>query len=93
MFGDPYGNRTHDSALRGPRLNRLTNGPSPNDEISITLVSKLGKSFLLKKVLIFFIYDGKMLQYVKSTYNPHTIIAQLSSAFYEVIEAMICCRG
>lgn len=25
--GDPYGNRTHDSALRGPRLNRLTNGP------------------------------------------------------------------
>ena len=27
-FGDPYGNRTHDSALRGPRLNRLTKGPN-----------------------------------------------------------------
>ena len=26
-FGDPYGNRTHDSALRGLRLSRLTNGP------------------------------------------------------------------
>ena len=26
-FGDPYGNRTHDSALRGLRLNRLTKGP------------------------------------------------------------------
>ena len=26
-IGDPYGNRTHDLALRGPRLNRLTNGP------------------------------------------------------------------
>ena len=26
-FGDPYGNRTHDLALRGPRLNRLTKGP------------------------------------------------------------------
>ena len=25
--GDPYGNRTHDSALRGLRRNRLTNGP------------------------------------------------------------------
>lgn len=25
--GDPYGNRTHDSALRGLRLNRLTKGP------------------------------------------------------------------
>ena len=30
VFGDPYGNRTHDSALRGPRLNRLTNGPFIN---------------------------------------------------------------
>ena len=27
LFGDPYGNRTHDSALRGLRLNRLTKGP------------------------------------------------------------------
>ena len=27
LYGDPYGNRTHDSALRGPRLNRLTKGP------------------------------------------------------------------
>ena len=27
FIGDPYGNRTHDSALRGRRLNRLTNGP------------------------------------------------------------------
>ena len=27
IFGDPYGNRTHDLALRGPRLNRLTKGP------------------------------------------------------------------
>ena len=26
-FGDPYGNRTHDCALRGRRLNRLTKGP------------------------------------------------------------------
>ncbi len=26
-FGDPYGNRTHDSTLRGWRLSRLTNGP------------------------------------------------------------------
>ena len=27
FVGDPYGNRTHDSALRGLRLSRLTNGP------------------------------------------------------------------
>ena len=26
-FGDPCGNRTHVWGVRGPRLNRLTNGP------------------------------------------------------------------
>ena len=26
-YGDPYGNRTHDSAVKGRCLNRLTNGP------------------------------------------------------------------
>ena len=26
--GDPYGNRTHVTAVKGPCLNRLTNGPS-----------------------------------------------------------------
>ncbi len=25
--GDPYGNRTHDYAVKGRRLSRLTNGP------------------------------------------------------------------
>ena len=33
-FGDPYGNRTHDSALRGLRLNRLTNGPLTTNTIT-----------------------------------------------------------
>ncbi len=27
IFGDPYGNRTHVTAVKGPCLNRLTNGP------------------------------------------------------------------
>ena len=27
-FGDPYGNRTHVTAVKGPCLNRLTNGPN-----------------------------------------------------------------
>ena len=27
MFGDPYGNRTHVTAVKGPCLNHLTNGP------------------------------------------------------------------
>ena len=26
-LGDPYGNRTHVTAVKGPCLNRLTNGP------------------------------------------------------------------
>ena len=26
-YGDPYGNRTHDSAVKGRCLNLLTNGP------------------------------------------------------------------
>ena len=28
FFGDPYENRTRVSAVKGPCLNRLTNGPS-----------------------------------------------------------------
>ena len=27
LFGDPYGNRTHVTAVKGRCLNRLTNGP------------------------------------------------------------------
>ena len=27
LFGDPYGNRTHVTDVKGPCLNRLTNGP------------------------------------------------------------------
>ena len=27
FIGDPYGNRTHVTAVKGPCLNRLTNGP------------------------------------------------------------------
>ena len=27
LFGDPYGNRTHVTAVKGPCLNHLTNGP------------------------------------------------------------------
>ena len=48
MIGDPYGNRTHDSALRGPRLNRLTNGPHYFD--SIARENKIDKSFFEKSV-------------------------------------------
>ena len=47
--GDPYGNRTHDSALRGPRLNRLTNGPS-NAFSSIARRFEKNNSFLKKIV-------------------------------------------
>ena len=28
VVGDPYGNRTHVTAVKGPCLNRLTNGPN-----------------------------------------------------------------
>ena len=28
FFDDPYGNRTHDYAVKGRRLSRLTNGPN-----------------------------------------------------------------
>lgn len=30
FFGDPWENRTPDSAVRGQRLSRLTNGPDQN---------------------------------------------------------------
>ena len=31
LHGDPYGNRTHVTAVKGPCLNRLTNGPGSGD--------------------------------------------------------------
>jgi hypothetical protein len=33
--GDPYGNRTHVTAVKGRCLNRLTNGPYENISIKI----------------------------------------------------------
>ena len=33
IFGDPYGNRTHVTAVKGRCLNRLTNGPGSGDLI------------------------------------------------------------
>ena len=34
-FGDPYGNRTHVTAVKGPCLNLLTNGPEKNVEAEV----------------------------------------------------------
>ena|GEM_PF-2106078 len=34
-FGDPYGNRTHVTAVKGPCLNRLTNGPVMVAEVGL----------------------------------------------------------
>ena len=45
FFGDPYGNRTNVSALRGPRLSRLTNGPLVDCSTSILLFSRFVKRF------------------------------------------------
>ena len=33
FFGDPYGNRTHVTAVKGRCLNRLTNGPGSGNLI------------------------------------------------------------
>ena len=32
ICGDPYGNRTHDTAVKGRCLNRLTNGPDTKND-------------------------------------------------------------
>ena len=44
-FGDPYGNRTHVTAVKGPCLNRLTNGPDTHCNavcVFIQLVTRTG---------------------------------------------------
>ena len=46
FVGDPYGNRTHDSALRGLRLSRLTNGPFVKCSHIIAYVFLFCNSFL-----------------------------------------------
>ena len=44
--GDPYGNRTHDSAVKGRCLNRLTNGPKKSQKKTckqdVLLVTRTG---------------------------------------------------
>ena len=35
FLGDPYGNRTHVTAVKGPCLNLLTNGPEKNVEAEV----------------------------------------------------------
>ncbi len=41
FLGDPYGNRTHVTAVKGPCLNRLTNGPKENVQ-GHSLVAEVG---------------------------------------------------
>ena len=53
--GDPYGNRTHDSALRGLRLSRLTNGPFAFCLCIISYVFSFCKSFFYF-FIIFLLY-------------------------------------
>ena len=36
LFGDPYGNRTHVTAVKGRCLNRLTNGPNGSGNLTRT---------------------------------------------------------
>ena len=52
--GDPYGNRTHDSTLRGWRLNRLTKGPYKRYLLFIPFFLPLVKQFLI--LFVRFIY-------------------------------------
>lgn len=47
-IGDPYGNRTHDSTLRGWRLNRLTKGPCIFKQLFIyTIFLKFSQAHLI----------------------------------------------
>ena len=52
--GDPYGNRTHDCALRGRRLNRLTKGPYIHNRVIISHFFVNIKSFF---AFYLFFYD------------------------------------
>ena len=59
FFGDPYGNRTHDSTLRGWRLSRLTNGPSAfTDYIRTSSVCQEIFIFFSCEI-VFFCYNRK----------------------------------
>ena len=40
---DPYGDRTHVSAVKGPCLNHLTNGPFCVTKIIIAVLKKLSR--------------------------------------------------
>ncbi len=42
FFGDPYGNRTHVTAVKGPCLNRLTNGPYIHYGCNEYMVAEVG---------------------------------------------------
>ena len=47
VVGDPWGNRTPDTAVKGRCLNRLTNGPESGDSSAIRTRDTLIKSQVL----------------------------------------------
>ena len=42
LFGDAYGNRTHVTAVKGPCLSRLTNGPYRKSLAAFSMVAEVG---------------------------------------------------
>ena len=61
LAGDPYGNRTHDSALRGLRLNRLTKGPVKTTLLIYHIISSFVNCFILFFLIFLLIFHLALL--------------------------------
>ena len=60
IFGDPYGNRTHVTAVKGRCLNRLTNGPGSGD------LTRTGDRPGMNRVLYQLSYAAMLFSFPKS---------------------------
>ena len=63
FFGDPYGNRTHVTAVKGRCLNRLTNGPGSGD------LTRTGDRPGMNRVLYQLSYAAKYVCFIRLTRN------------------------
>ena len=87
FIGDPYGNRTHVTAVKGRCLNRLTNGPGSGDLIRTGDIPGMNR---LLYQLSYAAMDGQQIPALpKSAFVLYPRRRCLSSKFFEFFHSFL----
>ncbi len=77
--GDPYGNRTHVTAVKGRCLNRLTNGPGSGD------LTRTGDRPGMNRVLYQLSYAAMCIGIAETALSLYPREPDLSSTFFDFL--------